>query len=85
VDASHPFAASPSQSAHPASHAPASQTPDTHDDDAFGTLHALPHAPQFAASDPNRASQPSSALPLQSPKPRSHEEAHAPARQKLEP
>jgi hypothetical protein len=42
-------------------------------------LHALPHVPQWEISLPKTVSQPSVAMPLQSPYPAEHTKPHTPA------
>jgi hypothetical protein len=80
--ASQPFAAAPSQSANPGSHAIVQAIP-LHTPRAFvATGQAVPHAPQLAASLARSTSHPFAALWSQSAKPLSHEDtAHDPAAQ----
>ncbi len=71
---SQPLAGLPSQSAKPALHAPIAQVPDAHVAAALAKRHTTPQPPQFEASAPRTlSSQPSAAVPLQSPKPALHE------------
>ncbi len=50
VSTSQPSSARRLQSEKPTSHAPTAHDPDTHAGVALATLHAAPHAPQWAAS-----------------------------------
>lgn len=75
-EASQPFPAEPSQSAKPASHAMIRHVPPVQLPVAFGGSQGRPQAPHAAAVS-SRVSQPSVSSPSQSPKPASHEIAHA--------
>jgi hypothetical protein len=80
---SQPSALVPLQSPNPALQAPIMQTPDEQADEAVlaRLLQLCPHAPQFAVVV-RLASQPSAAIPLQSPKPALQEPTmHTPAEQ----
>ncbi len=75
--ASHPFDASPSQSANPAEHV-STHTPATQSDAAVFTLpHTRPHAPQLLALSAIRVSQPVASRPSQSAVPIWHGRTHA--------
>ncbi len=50
VFVSHPFAIIPSQFANPVLHVPTAQAPATHAAVPLGTVHTVPHAPQFRGS-----------------------------------
>jgi hypothetical protein len=76
---SHPLPLAKSQSPKPALHDETAQRPAVHVGVAFGTLQALPHAPQFIVSVAVEISQPSLAPPLQSVNPARHDAiAHRP-------
>ena len=69
---SQPFDALPSQLAKPALQAPSPQVPPVpHTDAALAKVHEVPHAPQLETVF-RAVSQPSAAMPLQSPKPAAH-------------
>jgi hypothetical protein len=78
VSVSQPLAALPSQSPKPALHATA-QRPDAHEGVPLAALHALPHAPQWAAAVERSVSQPLAGFMSQSPKPALHVTAQRPA------
>jgi hypothetical protein len=69
VSTSQPLAGSRSQSAKPAAHAATPQVPPAQVALALGSTHARPHAPQLASLVWRLVSQPSLAVPLQSPAP----------------
>ena len=70
---SQPLAATPSQFAKPAAHAPSTQLPAEHVAAALGKRHTTPQPPQFIVSAARTlTSQPSPAVPLQSAKPALH-------------
>ena len=84
VSTSQPLAGSRSQSAKPAAHAATPQLPPAHVALAWGSAHARPHAPQLASLVCRLVSQPSLAVPLQSPAPAlQRTTVHAPAAQPL--
>ena len=66
---SQPFDALPSQFEKPVLQVPSEQVPPLQVPDALAKVHARPHDPQLAALFEKFASQPSTTLPLQLPKP----------------
>jgi hypothetical protein len=66
---SQPLAALPSQLEKPALQLPSAHVPPEHTPVALAKLHGLPQRPQWAGLVAKAASQPSTALALQSPKP----------------
>lgn len=66
VSVSHPLLDEPSQLPNPAAHAPSVQVPALHVSEAFGRSQTALHPPQLVSVLMSR-SQPSLALPLQSP------------------
>ena len=73
VFTSQPLVDTPSQLANPLVQAVSEHVPEGHEAVAFGRLHVEPHAPQFERVV-SVVSQPSAAMPLQSPKPGLHVE-----------
>ena len=84
VSTSQPLAGSWSQSAKPEAHAATAHAPPAHVALAWGSAHVQPQAPQLASLVRRLVSQPSLAVPLQSPAPAlQRTTVHAPAAQPL--
>lgn len=81
VSVSHPFDATPSQSAKPALQLSMRHAPATHEPLALALLQRVPHPPQLLASVASAASHPSMMLLLQFSNPNAQTFVHVPAEQ----
>jgi hypothetical protein len=79
VSTSQPSAATPLQSAKPASQRPTTHAPPSHAAVALASAQVLPQRPQLVAAVSRLVSQPLVPLPSQSPKPAAQVKPHAPA------